>query len=283
MTATIGIVSSIPYETSFQSALENNVSNVDFATPDDDENDVATNLANAVKDLVQRQVNYIVTLGGVNPYNAAADTNNNPSTKFFSLIGEIPASSAANCWGGVSLESWANNEKRVKYLISKGYDSEGAISLYYNQNSGMQSNEVDDWMTNLYPNFKTPQGKYVLVKTAVKAMKVDGANNENDFATTVNNIASAAVIVSAAPFMHKKHNKLVAALNNRQVNGNYIYVCYPLQNYAVAKPRKNYATVYTQTIEDGITSLAGVITAALSAKKAQSFKKQNPGSPKDIT
>jgi hypothetical protein len=85
---TIGIVSSIPYEKSFKDALEKNVNvlNVTFPNPQDD----AADLGKAVQYHVKAGVNYIVTLGGVNPYNAAADTTNNPSIPFFSLMGETP-------------------------------------------------------------------------------------------------------------------------------------------------------------------------------------------------
>jgi hypothetical protein len=279
-------VSTIPYETSFQDALEdnvaNNVANVTFATPDDDNDDVPANLASAVQDLVGQNVDYIVTLGGVNSYNAAADTHNNPNTPFFSLMGEEP-SPPNNCWGGVSLESWASNGKRIKYLISKGYNTRGAISLYYDQNSGMSGHEINDWTNNLYPKYLTAGGDHILVQTPVKAMRIDGTNNDQDFAYTVNHIQSAAVIVSAAPFLHKNHNKLVDALNNRMVNGNYVYACYPLRQYERAKPRPNHATVYNQKLDDAITTLAEVITAAITAGQQQPFTTQGIGTPKDIT
>jgi hypothetical protein len=270
--ATIGIMSSINYEKSFQDALENNVnvSGVSFHHPAEDN---ATDLVQAVKNLLAAKVDYIVTLGGYIAYSAAATTSTVP---FFSLTGEIPTMLAAKCWGGVSLESWAHNKDRVEYLIGQGYNTETAISLYYNQNSGLATDEVNDWTNNLYPNYKTAGSGYVLVQNPITAMK-SKKNDENDFDTTADNILSGAVIVSPDPFFHEKHDKLVGKLNKKT-----LYVCYPLQNYADAKPKKGSAVLYGPKLEDAITTLAGLINSALTKGTGVGFSTQPLGNPNPV-
>ena|ERR1700730_4674852 len=273
---TIGVMSSIPYKgTSFQTALETNVnvSGVSFyPNPEDD----APDLVKAVKNLLAANVNYIVTLGGYAAYDAAA---NNSTVPLFSLAGEIPNPVAANCWGGKSLESWGYNEERVKYLINtKNFNKEGAISLYYNQNSSIASDELGNWTNTLYPKYKNSNSEYILVKTPIPAMKKKGTNDEKDFDTTVDNIQSSAAIVSADPFFHKKHDALVGKFNKTK-----LFVCYPLQNYGDANPKLNTgsAILYGPKLEDAITALAGVINSALTACKAEDFSKQPLGDPTD--
>jgi hypothetical protein len=273
----IGVVSSIPYtsNTKYQKALENNVSGVTFLAAKDDKGDDLATLGQAVKDVITGGANYIVTLGGVNAYTAAATKANNPNIPFFSLIGETPLNPLPdNCWGGVSLESWANNKTRVEYLITKGYKAKGSISLYYNQNSGMWAHETDNWMNTLYPAYLNANGDNILVKAPVKSMK--NGNNENNFDSTVLNVTSAAVIVSAHPFHNKRNDKLVAAFN-----GANIYACYPLKDYDGGNPKAYFATVYDLSIENAIKDLAGVITAALNSNSKQPFTKENPGTPSD--
>jgi hypothetical protein len=257
---TIGVMSSVPYESSFKNALEPNVPGVAFITPQDD----ATDLKQVVRNL-NNKVDCIVTLGGFIAYAAAARYSTKP---FFSVAGEVPNPVAAKCWGGVSLESWTYNKDRVKYLIQQGYNTKGAISLYYNPNSRIARDEVNDWKNNLYPNYRTAQGENVLVKNPIKAMKTS-TNDDGDFDSTGNNINSTAVIVSPDPFFHKKHNPLVSKLNTVA----NLYVCYPLQNYGDSHPNGGSAVLYGPKLEEAITRLAGVITSALAAGKAMPFSK----------
>jgi hypothetical protein len=87
----IAVVSTIPYtsNTNYKNALEHNVSGVTFLNAKDDLGDDPTALGTAVHDIITvgdgtgAKPDYIVTLGGVNAYNAAANTTNNPSTPFF--------------------------------------------------------------------------------------------------------------------------------------------------------------------------------------------------------
>src|SRR5271169_5352092 len=92
------------------------------------------------------KVGLIVTVGGnivFSAANAYANANPNVCRPFLSLVGAVPPlplpapppPTSVLSWGGVSLESFGSNQKRVEYLMANGFNSPQSISLYYNSNS----------------------------------------------------------------------------------------------------------------------------------------------------
>jgi hypothetical protein len=241
------------------------------------------------------KVGLIVTVGGNVAFSAAnAYANANPGIcrPFLSLVGAVPPLPlpappppvSALSWGGVSLESFGNNQKRVEFLIANGFNSLQSISLYYNSNSAMSVNEVADWarIAALHPNEVNP--------TPVNAM-LGGPNNSSDYVTSVAQIDNGAVIVSADPYFLTTRAILIQQLNALFVAQNLgnppaipgNYVVYPLYNYADVKgtpPTPQHATLLGPRVEDAITVLGMLAAVALNSGASPApFLKQPLGPP----
>ena len=285
MPTSIGVLSSIPCSLSFRDFLEYEIrANVPlpatFAYRDDKNNPAGLNAA-----LVELNggganpvagINWIITLGGRIAYDSTvaattAGINNRP---FVSLLGTDPYSGAPAppplFRGGVSLESYGNNRARADYLINqKGFDANNSISLYRNQFSPLAVAERAAWQAIGYPQ---------LLANPVDAF-TGGSPRAADYATTVNNITTQAVIISADPYFQKTKHKLVSALNDAG-----LYVCYPLHNYANASPppAPGSATLLGSTLEHAIKVLAAVASLAINGVQMNRVIKEPAGRAKDL-
>jgi hypothetical protein len=210
----------------------------------------------------------VVTVGGLVAF-SAADANSFAQVKFISMVGAVPTPINKNCYGGVSLESFAHNQDRVAYLLTKNF---ATISLFCNQYSQMNSAEETAWST-LAQN--TPQ----LVAKPIHAM-VSAASNSADYLKTVPNITSSAVIISADPYLQSTKDDLVSALNTLTK----AYVCYPAYNYkdASTAPTSNNATLYGPRLEWCITTLGQMAALVLNSQTNLGFLKEPLGDAQDL-
>jgi hypothetical protein len=164
-------------------------------------------------------IGLIVTVGGAKVYRVAKDEADKP---FLSLLGVAPPSPATQCYGGMTLNSVAQNSDRIAYIVSKENLARTSIALLHNPNSAMASQELTDWSTlNAGP--------------VVEAGK-DGATDENDSSTYEDAFSQLptsvnAVVVSADPFFLDTMDELVD-----EANKSNRFVCYPLQDYKNALP-----------------------------------------------
>lgn len=288
--ATIGVVASIKCEPSFKSyfegALKGNLAAAVPYTQPTYKDGLGYRSADLQSQIAYfnspaTQVGLIVTVGGNVAFNAAKDyANANPASKpFLSLVGAVPSAVPASCWGGVSLESWRKNEDRVLDLINNsGFAASQSISLFYNQNSAMSSDEINDWMrlSGIYPQVNP---------NPVNAM-LGGANNSSDYATSVADLYDGAVIISADPYFHRTREQLIQQLNIFVSQNPKNYVTYPLYNYenrgGTNKPTPGHATLLGPRIEDAITVLGmlAAVTTNSGASPGVSFLKEPLGLPK---
>jgi hypothetical protein len=284
---TIGVVSSIPCERTFKDALEgtinaNTVGGATFNFKYHHDKAPGSDLDKAVLDFNTGgadPADFIVTLGGRVAYEAAANHSKLP---FVSLVGAIPSKPEKACYGGVSLESYLHNKERADYLIGLGYTATHSISLFYNQNSIIATEETNNWAA-LVNSGSYPQ----LVTTPIKAMQ--NGNNKSDYDATVNDIGSEAVIISADPFFQKTRKDLILALNTYFVpSRGTSYVCYPLYNYENPSlpPVKGHATLLGPKLEEAIKALGQVAMLAIAALDAGrppvGFLREPLGVPKDL-
>jgi hypothetical protein len=277
--ASIGVLSSIPCDQSFKDFLQDqinaNVAAANTFTYKDDNTTIAL-LDKAILDFNAGHpvaVSWIITLGGRIAYDrmVAATSNNTNTLPFVSLLGAAPANPPNLCHGGVSLESYQHNADRVDYLVQQNGFGPDTISLFYNQYSPLQQDEINHWNNVIratYPNLGNP----------VQAFQ-GAAPTANDYATTVPNIPTQHVTVSADPFFHKTKGRLVAAFN-----GTNKYVCYPLHNYENANPHPNanFATLLGSTLEFAIKVLGVVAALAINGHPINTFIKDPVGKAKDL-
>jgi hypothetical protein len=297
--STVGVVSSIPcslnMQHNFNSAYKNNYSGHGPYVQPTYKDDLGFKpnpglpLWNGFDYFNNTQpVGLIVTVGGLITYNCAQAYAADAIAKgaipvpFISLVGAVPSSISSVCFGGVSLESWASNEDRVQELITN-HNFSGkvkSIKLYYNQNSGMEPDEINYWRNTIANNHSevdpNPQ----------KAMLVDGTNNQNDFTTTVNSIPSpGGVIVSADPFMNKHRQQLITAINNLFLTKNTTvnYVCYPLYDYenrGGTMPTHGQSTIMGPRLDEAVGTIG--ILAGLTVSNGNlglRFWKEPVGNP----
>jgi hypothetical protein len=225
-------------------------------------------------------VGLIVTAGGNVAYEAANAFSN--TVPFLSLVGTVPANPTVRSLGGVSLESFTHNTERIGYLSSMGVKN---ISLFCNQNSRMYSAETTAW-TALATAFNGAKPGTVN-PAPVKAMLVNGTNSASDYATTISDIPSGGVIVSADPFFGRTRNGLISALNSFvAINKNRNYVCYPLYNFenkgGTHQPTAGNATLLGPRIEFSIKTLGQMAALALNNATNLGFLKEPIGAPQDL-
>jgi len=183
---------------------------------------------NTTKDL-------IVTAGGLVAYEAA---NSYATTKFVSLVGGTPENPGGNFYGGVSLESYAADDSRIRYLVKSNHaNSADDVTLYYNPNSTMADAEMHNWSGAL-------------------PVPASGDNDPSVYADDLASISTNAVVISADPFFQDTKDPLIDAANN---SGKY--VCYPLQDYrntlsgSAHRPKSGHASVYGPALTDPYTLL----------------------------
>jgi hypothetical protein len=162
------------------------------------------------------RIGLIVTVGGLVAYEAAAALATKP---FISLVGAAPASPAANCYGGVSLQSYKSNPERIRYLGTKGF-SPNQIGLFYNPNSAMSQAEIREWTGATPP--------------VAGGVDANGDNDPSTYPADFQKFAASitAVIISADPFFQETKDELVG----NACNPSNKYICYPLQDFGAASP-----------------------------------------------
>jgi hypothetical protein len=290
---TIGVVATIKCEPRFRAYFEGAVQAnqaAGYTTPvyQDGLGYALADLQNAIQyfNTGPHNVGLIVTTGGLAAFNAAnAYATAHPGcVPFLSLVGAVPAPLAAKCWGGVSLESYANNIKRVAYLVnSHGFAGKNqSITLYYNSNSAMHAAELQNWQNTVVPAYQEAN------PTPVDAM-MGGANNSSDYTTTAAELYPGGVIVSADPYFNRTRNQLIGALNtfiasSPQTN----YVCYPLYDYdnngGSNQPTGGNASLLGPRLEEAVVLLGtlAALTINSGATLGLPFLKQPLGPPKDL-
>jgi predicted enzyme related to lactoylglutathione lyase len=194
-------------------------------------------------------IKLIITVGGGITYQAAA--NLGLTKPFISIVGETPTNQAAQCYGGVTLQSVQEDIDRIGYLTNaKGINSPAAIGLYYNPNSAMATNEKAQW----------PGGQVVAATVP---------NNSNNYAGDLGNFGNTttAIVVSADPFFQDTKEALIAAANNITQ-----YVCYSVQEFGNAngksKPKHGKATMHGASLQDAY-SLIGILAQNVLANGVQ--------------
>jgi hypothetical protein len=185
----------------------------------------------------------IVTAGGLVAYEAA---NSYATIKFVSLVGGPPANPGGEFYGGVSLESYAANDSRIRNLVTNGHaGSPQDVTLYYNPNSTMSAAETYIW-------------------GGAPPVPASGDNDPSVYANDLANISVDAVVISADPFFQDTKNDLIAA-----ANASHKYFCYPLQDYrnagTIPKPTPGSATVFGPALKDPYTLLGQRAGLALAA------------------
>ena len=231
--------------------------------------DYGSGLANQIR---QFNNGLLVTLGGLVSFVASVAS---AQVKFISLIGGTPQingnrfptpSNGSTFWGAVSLESYAGNAQRIRYLGRAPHNYQTSqISLLYNPNSFMANVEVQNW-----PNSNVQPG----------GVDPNGNNSAQYYAAAFQNIATQAVVISADPYFQHTKDDLVAAAN---ASGQYI--CYPLYNYQNSNPppEPHGATLYGPKLEDAIDSLGTMARDVLTKNQANPNIELVPlGSPRDL-
>ncbi len=177
------------------------------------------------------RIGMIITVGGLIAYRAAEVLARKP---FICLVGLEPATPGANCYGGVSLQSFAANPDRIRHLGTKGF-APNQIGLLQNPNSAMAAEEAEAW-----------GGARPITKGGVDGT---GGNDPSVFPQNFAAMPAAitAVVVSADPFFQESKNELVAA-----ADGSGKYICYPVQDYGGATPPPTHlkATLFGPALKD---------------------------------
>jgi hypothetical protein len=238
LTLGIGVISTIKVPQPLRTAFKKGVNNANVVIKV--EHAVSYNKNKLERKIKQfnadSDIGLIVTVGGLIAFEAANAFATKP---FISLVGVAPSPSA-NCFGGVTLESYQSNPKRIDYLVKQKGFSAGQIGLFYNPNSAMSGAETAAWSGAKPP---IPGG----VDTA-------GDNDPTTFPADFAKIPTAitAVVVSADPFFQESKDQLVAAADNSNK-----YLCYPLQDYAGASPQptSGKTTLFGPALADPFTLL----------------------------
>jgi hypothetical protein len=276
MPKSVGVASSIvPIDQPFKDALINQL-NADVAGGVMPTYATDTNVGNWVTDWNNAHPkDLIITLGGRMAHEAAVTASSAfPQPKpFMSLMGAAPDTLPNGCVGGVSLESYAHNLERVKYLIARGYNS---ISLFYNQNAptSIRDAELANWQS-LAMRFP-----HQVVRSPVQAM-LGNRNDQRDYTTTVPTIVAGAVIVSPDPFFYISKDALLQAFNSRRRD---LYVCYPLHDHAngATKPNHGSATLHGPKLKQAIKLLGAIAAFYLNDGLKPGFLQMPVGEPKDV-
>jgi hypothetical protein len=274
----IGVVSPIKsghFKAVFEDGVKSIVSGVTFKYQDDLGYD-QKKLEDAVTSFCSAPnlVGLIVTFGGMMA-NAAAD--NKSSVPFLSLVGATPTDRSSCSYGGVSLQTTAQDADRVQYLVNQ----KGAtkISLYYNKNSSLSGAELVVWgaLSAQYPKVVNP--------TPIAAFT--GPNDSAQYASSVMNIPDGAVVISADPYFQDTKDDLIAALNS-WVNPDDAannYVCYPLYEYrnlGGTRPISGHATLLGPRILDCVGDLGNLAGDAICNAANVGFLKEPPGPAVDL-
>jgi hypothetical protein len=243
----VGLISTIKYTSAlkaeFDAGLKDGGVTLDTFKKKDEIN--YNNVNPQVDQFVQdAAIGLIVTAGGLITY---ASANSRSTKAFVSLGGASPPNPSDYFYGGVDLQMYSYNPKRIQYLGSKGYQPQ-QIYLFYNPNSETSEHEVDQWT-----------GKGVVPGTT------PGNNDDTRYKSAFDSITDslAAVVISADPFFNKTRDKLIKAANDWvQASGTTRYICYPLQNYrnldGVNRPISGKATLYGPTLEAAYRALGQV-------------------------
>jgi len=197
----------------------------------------------AIKAIAAGANDVLATLGGLVSFVAALDYS---KVNFVSLVGgtaaingdPFPTAGTAGNAGGVflgyvSLESYASDLARVRYLKTLNY-TQDQISLFYNPNSHMQGIQVGNSTTQSQPG----------------GVDSHGANNSSYFSSAFQKITTPAVMISADPFFYDNMGALVLAANQ---SGKFI--CYPLQDYKDSNPLPEGGVLHGPNLVSSITDL----------------------------
>lgn len=200
-------------------------------------------------------VGLIVTIGGVVSAMAAVSSAMKPWIAVIGgIAGSFPnvSSSAADrnkFWGGVSLETFKQNDVRITALKKKMAGLQDSdICLLYNPNSDVSAQEKLLW-TGATP---IPMGVN------------EGENDANYFQSGFDNIPTnvKAVIISADPFFQDHMQVLIAAANSwASGDSTNRRICYPLGDYKNRGAKYN-RTFHGPSLQDAYTKL-GTMAATL--------------------
>jgi hypothetical protein len=175
-------------------------------------------------------------------------------------------------WGGVSLETFAQNDKRITHLMQKDSISASDIYLLYNPNSEVAAAEVSLW-------------KKYNAGPAVQAGRnpSTGDNDASTYQTAFQNISAKAVIISADPFFQTTKDVLIQQANRWVSNApSHIKrrVCYPIGEFK-SHGAQGHRTFHGPSLEAAYTLLgkkaAGVINNGVPA----TLDPQTIGTPDD--
>jgi hypothetical protein len=234
----IDVISPIPYrntnlETSFRRGV-GNAAWCDAADPIDSVGYDPQALANAVNIANDDDnVTLIVTVGGLATASAALQNSNKP---FLSIAGGTNANfpgdaTTGNFYGGVNLNTFAQNEDRFQYLIdahsaSQFHCNASEVCLLVRTGGAVTNSETALWP---FP----PRGRifrvgnYVQIARAFSAFAGDGTLK--------------AMIVSSDPFFHDHKEWVIANANQADK-----YMCFPFQEFGNAggshQPKQNKHT-----------------------------------------
>jgi hypothetical protein len=266
----IGVVSSISLDgtildDSFRSGV-NNYADVKIKDKCNYKKNHIEKLEQEIKTF-NRTADLIATAGGLVAYNAAISA---PAEKrFVSLAADLPDPTGL-FMGGVSLESYQSNKKRIEILksLSFGFDSPN-IGLVYNPNSAMNEDEIKDWEFQIGASGQAFSG----------GVNNNGDNDENayatDFGATKIPVAIRALVISADPFFQDTKQKLIAAVNAwiaAAPDGITRYVCYPslaYENNGGTAPTKDRATLYGPDLPTAYSLLGHIAVTVLKTGAAE--------------
>jgi hypothetical protein len=218
LTKGVGIVSNIKYKTTnLQKNFDRGLDQSQWARVVRDEVGYdAKALADAVAYVnAQTSIGLIVTVGGVTTARAAL--NAQLTKPFISLIGDaipdFPGTIRDWFYGGINLENFRRNPKRVARLGERGFVP-NEICLLCNPNSATTPLETDEWR-----NAKPSRGD---IFSAENLQEIDDAFTKFTQAGTLR-----AMIISSDGFFQDSKDKIKAAAKR---SGKF--VCYPLQIYS---------------------------------------------------
>jgi hypothetical protein len=224
----IGIVSTIAYNnTTYKTRFETGLGGT--ATWD-----ISDNLGyddNALRTAVQNYdvagtYDLIVTLGGLKAAIAALGYANN--VHFISIVGGVipagggisafPGTITGKFWGGIDLETFKHNDKRVDYLTGDdgtGHHNfqHGHVCLLVHMNSPCHDPEKGDWE-------KARPGK----PARGKVREASDLQGIRDAFKALGHLK--AMVVSADPIFNLYKPDLIDAANHSG-----LHMCYPLQDY----------------------------------------------------
>jgi len=153
--------------------------------------------------------------------------------------------------GGISLETPNHNPERVAALM-KNFASVTDLTkiwLYYNDNSHMHEDEIDEW--KFYVGDK-------ILPSSVDQTGFDKTQFDDDFATSSIPSDAQAVVVSADPFFGSKASDLVSSAASVRPS---LPFCYPIDLYKPARPAK--AVVYGPKLKDAFEALGAKAQSCL--------------------